>query len=245
MKLKPLLFAVAVLASLFSLFACSSGVPAIGDVLVATNLDESSKPVQTTASYQPSDTFYISVRVIDMVVGSEVNIQYKLDGELYEESTLAAHEAGTGQFGFSLMPPEAGHMPGSYVVEAYLDGKLAKTVTFTVEGDVLPQIVDAVLAKSLDADNKPVDPTDIFAPTDVIYLSVKGIHLKPGMEVKVVYAYSDGQTQESVHTVENNRSGYLAFSLSPSEKGHLIGNYSLDIYLDGEIYDQTLRFIVR
>ena len=159
MKRSKLLIAVLALALPFILsLACgSSGPPAIGEVVMAKSLDANSKPVDVTSTYQPEDTFYVSVQVTDLVVGSIVKVQYKLNGDSYEEQIQTANEAGSGTYNFSLVPTDSGHVPGSYTADVYLDGVLAKTVAFTVEGDAQAQIIDVVLSTSLDANNKPVN----------------------------------------------------------------------------------------
>jgi len=92
MKRNKLPVAVLVLAFPFLLsLACgSSGPPAIGEVVTAKSLDENSKPVDVTSTYLPEETFNLSVQVTDLLVGSTVKVQYKLDGDIYEESSLTA-----------------------------------------------------------------------------------------------------------------------------------------------------------
>jgi hypothetical protein len=239
----PALLAL-ILPFLLSIACGSSGPPSIGDVVTAKSLDDSYKPVDATTTYQPQDTFFVSVHVQDLVEGSVVKVQYKLEGEVYEESTLTADKAGSGYYGFSLKPPELGHASGVYDLEVYLDDVLAKTVTFTVAGDATPSLSDAVLSKGLDDKNHPVDPTTTFNKTDVIYLSVVGNNLTAGMEIKVVYTYIDGQATENTTTITNPGTSYYPFSLSPSVGGHPAGDYTVDIYLNGKPSGQTLTFTV-
>jgi hypothetical protein len=238
------MFALA-LPFILSLACGSSGPPSIGDVVTATSLDADYKPVGPTTSYQPTDTIYVSVGVNDLVVGSTVEIQYKLDGKVYEQSSLTSDQEGSGYYGFSLQPPtEFGFTPGTYNAEVYLDTVLAKTITFTVEGEATPAIVDVVLTKGLDADNKPLEPTTTFGAFDVIGLSVKVSNLRAGAEIKVIYTYSDGQTMENSSISNDAGSGYFAFTLSPGADGHPVGDYTLDVYLDGEPYSESLTFTV-
>ncbi len=244
MKTRSLLIAVFALALPFLLsLACGSpSLPEIGAVVTAKSLDADYKPVDSTTTYQAEDTFYVSVEVKNLVVGSVVEVQYKTDGELYESSTLTADKAGSGYYGFSLKPGEFGHQPGTYTAEVYLDGTLAKTVTFTVEGGQAG-IVDVVICKSLDADYKPVDPTTTFGPMDVISTSVAVSNVKAGSEIKVVYTFN-GEAMENATTINNSGSGYYGFTLSPSDTGHPAGEYTVEVYLDGEMFGSPLTFTV-
>lgn len=241
-KLLPALLALAV-PFILSLACGSSGPPAIGEVVTAKSLADDFQPVDPTASYQPADTIYLSVEVSDLVVGTTVQVQYKLDGELYEETTLTADQEGSGYYGFSLQPSEFGHTPGAYTAEVYLDNTLAKTVSFTVEGDASSRIVNVVIAADLGADSSPVGPTTTFGVMDVVSVSVEVANIKAGSEVKVVFTY-EGQAQELTTTATESGSGYFGFTFSPNESGHATGTYTVDAFLDGAPYGQTLSFTI-
>jgi hypothetical protein len=232
-----------VLPFLLSLACGSTLPPGIGEVVTAKSLDENFKPVDAISSYMPEDTFYVSVQVTDLIVGSVVKVQYKLDGEVYEESTLTADQAGSGYYGFSLAPDEYGHTPGSYTAEVYLDNVLVKTVNFTVEGDVTAKITDVVIAESLNSDGSPVNPRNTFKPTDVVGIAVLVNNVKVGSEVKIIYTY-EGQTQEQTTTASQSGSGYFGFTFSPSETGHAIGEYTVEAFLDGVAFGTTVSFTI-
>lgn len=126
----------AICALVIAQIACAAGgPPAVGEVVSAKDLDASYKPVDPTATYKPSDTFKISVEVQNIEVGNIVNVKYVFDGEEYYASTLTADQEGSGYYGFTLQPSSDGHAIGQYTVEVSLNGKLEKSITFTVEAD--------------------------------------------------------------------------------------------------------------
>lgn len=241
---KMLIAAFALVLPLLLSLACgSSGPPSIGEVVTAKSLAENFEPVDATSSYQPEDTIYLSVQVADLVVGSTVEVQYKLNGEAYEDTTLTADEAGSGYYGFSLQPNEFGHTPGNYTAEVYLDTVLAKTVSFTVEGETQAMIADVVIAEGLESDGQPVNPATTFKPADVVSISVEVLNVQAGSEIKIVYTF-EGQTQEQSTTASQTGSGYYGFTFSPGDSGHAIGEYQVEVFLDGEPYGQTLSFTI-
>src|SRR5512138_1750671 len=139
MKRNKLLIAMAAFALLLATLACAAGgPPAITDVVTAQSLDENYKPVNPTSSYQPEDVVSLSVHVENLVVGSTVKVEYKLNGEPYEESSLAADEAGSGYYGFTLTPTEYGHMPGNYTADVYLLHEWRRSCEQTFNSNIFP-----------------------------------------------------------------------------------------------------------
>lgn len=226
--------------------ACSltPGPPSIGKVVTAKSLDSDYKPVDPTTTYTSDDIFYVSVEVNNLVKGSVVQVQYKQDGTDYQETSITADEDGSGYYGFKLSPGGS-HIPGKYTAEVYLDKKLAKTVSFTVKASGPPTIGAVVVAKSLDEGYKPVDPTSVYKPTDVFYISVQVKNLVVGSVVSVKYKlngkeYSD---EDTVLTADKFGSGYYGFNLSTAGE-HPVGKYTAEISLDGKLV-KTVKFEVK
>lgn len=237
------LFAVfmLVLASL----ACSlGGPPAIGDVVPAKSLDSDYKPVDPVSTYGSDDTIYISVEVQNLKIGSVVNVKYMFGKTLYEETSLTADQEGSGYYGFKLTSA-GGHAPGKYTAEVYLDDKLAKTVDFEVEASGAPAIGEVVPAKSLDSDYKPIDPTTVFAPSDIFYISVEVQNLVEGSVVSVKYKHEGSEYSDSDTTITADQfgSGYYGFQLTPSGE-HPTGSYTAEVSLDGKLV-KTVEFEVK
>jgi hypothetical protein len=245
MKSNKLLIAVLALVLPFILsVACgSSGPPSIGEVVTAKSLDENYKPIDVTSSYQPEDTFYHSVQVKNLAAGSIVKIQYKLDGETYKESTVTAEEGGSGYYGF-ILESASGHVPGNYTAEVYLDDVLAKTISFTVEGNTQSEILDVVLAESLDSEFKPVNPTTIYKPNDTITVSVKVKNVKTGLEIKLIYTFGDQTEEQTITTTAMAGEGNFGFELNPPASGYPTGDFTVEAFLNGVSAGDPVNFTI-
>jgi hypothetical protein len=112
-------------------------------------------------------------------------------------------------------------------------------------------ISSAVLAKSVDADFAPVDPTTTF-PTDqaVIHLALTLKNVPSDTTVKAVWtavdvgtaAPADTKIDELEKTI--NDSGNIDFTISlPSTGAWPVGKYKVEVYLDGKL-KKTLEFSV-
>lgn len=246
MKTTPVLkFMLAFLVLVLASMACAlTPDPSIGEVVPAKSLDDDYKPVDPTTTYTSDETFSISVEVKNLVKGSVVTVKYLQDGKVYEETTITADDEGSGHYGYTLSPG-GGHTPGDYSAEVYLDDKLEKTVSFTVKASGPPSIGAVVPAKNLDEDYKPVDPTTVYDPTDVFYISVQVKNLVVGSVVSVKYKldgeeYSDGDT---TLTADKFGSGYYGFKLTSAGE-HPVGKYTAEVSLDGKLVE-TVRFEVK
>jgi hypothetical protein len=245
MKSNKLLIGILALALPFilSVVCESSGPPAIGEVVTAKSLDENYKPVDVTSSYQSEDTFYHSVQVKNLTAGSTVKIKYKLDGESYKESTVTAEEGGSGYYGF-ILESDSGYVPGNYTVEVYLDNVLAKTISFTVEGNGQAEILDVVLAEDLDAEFKPVNPTTTYKTTDTITISVQIKNVKTGLEIKLIYTFGDQTEEQMITTTAIAREGNFGFELNPPASGYPVGEFTVEAFLDGVSAGDPVSFTI-
>lgn len=226
--------------------AISAGPPAVGEVVVAESLSADYQPVNLTSTYTSDDTVIsISVEVQNIVVGSVLEVKYKLNGEDYDKLTSTAEKDGSGYFGFTLTV-ENGLLPGDYVADIYLDGQLAKTVTFKVEPSGPPSIGAVVTARTVDENNKPIELTSIYSPNDTFKISVQVKNLIIGSNVTVKYTF-EGEYAEDANTsiiAEKAGSGYFSFSLTPPAEGFPVGNYTAEVYLDDTLAD-TVAFSVQ
>jgi len=233
---------------ILSSLACviSAGPPAVGEVVVAENLSADYKPVNPTSTYTSDDTVIsISVEAQNFVVGSVLDVKYILNGEDYEMQTSTADKDSSGYFGFTLTV-ESGLLPGDYVANIYLDGQLAKTVTFKVVPSGPPSIGAVVTARTVDENNKPIELTSVYSPNDTFQISVQVKNLIIGSNVTVKYTF-EGEHAEDADTsiiAEQAGSGYFNFSLTPPPEGFPVGNYTAEVYLDDMLSD-TVAFSVQ
>ncbi len=241
--IRPLL-ALSVL--IFASLACAlGGPPAIGEVVIAKSLDADYKPVNPTSKYTSDDTVIsISVEVQNLIIGSAVEVKYQVDGVATDNLKTVADEEGSGYYGFTFTF-ENGIIPGDYVTDVYLDGKLVKTVSFKVEPSGPPTIKAVVVAKSLDDSYKPVDSTSTFSPSDTFYISVQVKDLIIGSNVVVKYYFEDENIPDLDTSLVADKvgSGYYGFSLQAPPDGFPAGNYKAEVYLDDKL-SETVTFSI-
>src|SRR6185503_10354874 len=98
-----------------------------------------------------------------------------------------------------------------------------------------PTLSNITLAKRLDGDQKPVDPTSSYGPKDQIALSLQALNMEKGAKVKAVFLYGEEQLDETEVTLDDGGSRYVGFTLPASDQGWPGGDgYRIDLYLNGE-----------
>jgi hypothetical protein len=235
MKNKKLYFALfaLILPFILSLACAFGGPPAIGNVTAMTGDGDNAQP---TTTYQPTDTFFISVEANNMVVGSVIKVQYKREGQLYDEgTTITTKEAGSSTWNFSAEPPTSGQMPGNYTAEVYLDNVLAKTVSFKVEGDATPKIYSVVTASQVDENLKPITTTSDFSPKDTVNVLIDYKNLLKGKVKTVLYLDGQNVAEREEEIGQITGAGTYNWTLSAND-GFTPGTYTVEIFLDGKPY---------
>jgi len=115
-----------------ALVACGpSGPPTIAGATTAKSVDANFKAVDPTTTFKPTDTFYTSVEVKDLLKGNKVVAKY-IFGTQIQEIPLEMDKDGSGFLSFSLKPGANGWPEGDWKVEISLNGTLAQTVEFKV-----------------------------------------------------------------------------------------------------------------
>jgi hypothetical protein len=232
---KPIALFLLAAISAFTFAGCGpSAPPSIGEVVTATNLDADYKPINPTTTYKPNDEFQLSVEVKDLTVGSVVAVKYLVDGQPYDENSITADKAGSGYYGFSLKGSITGHQPGSYKAEVSLNGVLAKTVEFNVEQAGPPALTQVVFAKALDRDNRPTNLTSTYSAKEKLFVCALGENMLAGskVEIKIIY---EGQEISDSFDVTSPGTQYFTLTVDPSEGGHPLGDYTVEVYLDGAL----------
>ena len=109
-------------------------------------------------------------------------------------------------------------------------------------------IDDVIVAESLDAAYKPVNPVDSYpAGTTLFSISVKVLNLRPENNILVKWFY-EGQEKvlsETSYSLDKGKagSGYLGFTLETSN-GFPAGTYYVEAYLDGQLI-KTVEWSVK
>ena len=111
-------------------------------------------------------------------------------------------------------------------------------------GGEAPRLAEAVVCRDLAEDYAAIEPTDVFADADDLYVSIEYFDLEEGQSTGVEWFLEDESLYESSIPLDaaNAGEGYAGFSLTNSELWPA-GSYRVDVYLDGEL-DHTVEFLV-
>lgn len=132
---RGLLLVLLVLVALAALVSCGPPPPpSVDGVTLATAVDSSYKAVGSTTTFAPTDKFYASVQVSNVIVGTKVESRWYFGSDEITSgrTSITNDKAGSGYLAFSLTVPNA-FPTGDYKVETYLDGVLVKTTPFKVQ----------------------------------------------------------------------------------------------------------------
>ncbi|MBI2845130.1 MAG: hypothetical protein HYX86_01145 [Chloroflexi bacterium] len=122
-------------------------------------------------------------------------------------------------------------------------GSLLVGCEFSFQVGLEPSIDQVVIARSVDEDQRPLEPTSTFGPEDVFYASVIVSNLEAGSQVTGKWYFGDEFIDEATLTItEAGFSGYVGFDLT-SDTTWPLGEYRFEVYLDGELA-QTASFQV-
>lgn len=107
-----------------------------------------------------------------------------------------------------------------------------------------PGLRTAVVCRDLGDDYSPIGPTDVFAPAEDFYVSIEYSGLEEGQLIDAEWFLEDESLYEVSLPLDASTAGegYAGFTLTNSEPWP-VGNYHIDIYLDGE-FDRTVEFRV-
>ena len=113
--------------------------------------------------------------------------------------------------------------------------------------------VSATLARGVTSDFRPVDPTTRFAPTQERFiLTFTYSDVAPGAEFRAVwYAVDVGSAAERNSVIDEvtaeapNRSGSGSFSLRRSTPQWPVGQYKVELYLDGDLVAEAPFSVAR
>jgi hypothetical protein len=111
------------------------GEPEVISVTPARALDADYRPVDPTTTFLPDETFYISVELRGYRSGTELVAQWRYGGEVFDQTSLIASDAGEGYAGFSLSPQDPPEWPvGTYLVDILYEDHLLGRASFEVTG---------------------------------------------------------------------------------------------------------------
>lgn len=113
--------------------AVSPRPPKVLEVVPATALYDTYRPVKATDVFHPEDTFFVSVKLSDFQPGMALSARWKYQGNLITETNLSADDAGEGYAGFSLLNDNPPWPVGDYTVEIVYGDAVLASAAFRVE----------------------------------------------------------------------------------------------------------------
>jgi hypothetical protein len=106
------------------------------------------------------------------------------------------------------------------------------------------QVTAVDLGKSVGADNRIVDKSETFTPTDVIYATVETNGAAPNVVLKTTWMYQDGQVvSQSERAIAPNGAAATEFHIEKAD-GFPAGKYKVVVSLNGNPV-QTKEFEVK
>jgi hypothetical protein len=108
------------------------------------------------------------------------------------------------------------------------------------------RLEQAVPCRDVTDDYEPIDPTSVFSPTDDLYVSVHYFNLQEGQEIRFVWFQGEDSLDELTLTIDSSMAGsegYAASWFTSQGDPWPLGDYHVDLYLDGEL-DHTVSFRV-
>ena len=158
----------------------------IAEVVFAKSLSENMEPVDTTATYDPSEQVNVSVRINGRPKEGVLSAKFMyLDSLIAETSNDLAlvnseviFSVGENTFaGFYLTHEEPLYISPNYRVDIFINDKPAGEYTYSVipPTDAIKTVVSRTeLAKGVTDLIDPVEPTTVFAPVDSVYFIGNG-----------------------------------------------------------------------
>ncbi|MCZ7558141.1 MAG: hypothetical protein M5R41_17195 [Bacteroidia bacterium] len=104
----------------------------------------------------------------------------------------------------------------------------------------------AVMARSVDKDNAPIEETTTFHKYEnLLHCCVEMANTPEGTKVKAVWRFDEGEERGVIDSteVDVNSSIWVDFTLALSESGLPYAKYAVDLYINGEI-KQSVPFTV-
>ncbi len=128
--------------------------------------------------------------------------------------------------------------PGNYKVDFYHNGDLKSTANFVVTGLEI-EILEVSLANEVDENSTPVNKTEQFLSTEIIYACVNINYYISGNSLKAKWYDNNGEL--IIETVDDldtdlNEPAWIAFTLEGEGRDIPAGIYNVEIYLNDNLY---------
>ena len=128
--------------------------------------------------------------------------------------------------------------PGNYKVDFYHNGELKSTANFMIEEPGI-EILKVSLTNEVDENSAPVNKTEQFLSTEVIYACVNLNSYISGNSLKAKWYDSNGELiMETVDDLDVDlyEPAWIAFTLEGENRDIPAGAYNVEIYLNDDLY---------
>lgn len=185
---------------------------------------------------------YYGVKGDDNYRYSWVNLD---TGENILEKTLKYSEGESGYFeGYAMSYIGTNDEvkvipPGNYKIEFYHNGELKETAEFVVEKPGV-EILEVSLANEVDENYAPVNETQQFISTEIVYACVEVNYYISGNDLKARWYDSNGNLViETLHPLDADlyEPSWIAFTLAAEGRDIPADAYKVEIYLNDSLYD--------
>jgi len=223
--------------------ACSFTTAHVAEAYMCLGVDDQSKPVQKTDTFPTYQwLIHCSASIANVPSSTVVKAVWSKvgEGENNDEKIVDTEISidNDSWIDFTFRTPIAGLPVGKYKVDLYIQDKLDRTLTFTTYEDIPDSyIATAILATEVDEYNRPSQPVQFFTPETPLLHCATQVVLPQDKTINInAQWYQVLDKKEyliSEYPVEMDHTGWIDFTLTPSEKGLPRGLYRIVLLVDG------------
>ena len=110
----------------------SRSAPQVTKITTASALDDAFEPVDATDTFKPTETFFVSVKILNYQSGQDIRARWRFNGDTVGETSLETHGAvGDITAGFSLSSQQR-WPEGRYTVDIMYGDTVLSSAEFRV-----------------------------------------------------------------------------------------------------------------
>jgi hypothetical protein len=128
--------------------------------------------------------------------------------------------------------------PGNYKVDFYHNGELKSTANFMIEEPGI-EIMEVSLANKVDENSVPINETQQFLSTEIIYACININYYISGNSLTAKWYDNNGElVVETVNDLDIDlyEPAWMAFTLKGEGRDIPAGTYNVEIYLNDDLY---------
>lgn len=264
---KSLIIGVVVLAvvGLLAFRACSPGPAATSDIpqtgnqntaqegslgrpFAATQVDRNGCPVNTTSTFNSSDSIYAGFERSEIPSGTSLFARLSMDGRALEDTDeITADRDISSCVWFEFQPTTArGFQPGSYTVDFFINGNQADQVGFRVQdgassGSGALTALDlgrATTASGVDRQGCPIDREDRFRANDEVYVAYDRSLIPAGTSMYARLIYENRVIEETNPITADQDMDTCIWFVFDSPRGLEAGDYEAEVVVNGSLADR-------